>query len=691
MRPVIHILIFITVVLHYAFPAAAQDSRQGYWFPPEDTLRIFLIYAEMVNDPDDPGWIRGWEQGKLPPDPAYLFDHRLGPGETPGGVLTRYYYQASFGKYIVLADHYPEMVSIDYNSANGRGIEQAMDMVFNVGGDDIRTANGYSLNRGDFDHMSTSRMGYEKKIAGDSLVDLVMVMWRVNSRMTKDASAGFCVPANRHMKVGGMKGMNAYSSFVNKDYTSFRIIRHEYSHLLLGGNNFHTGGAGAGTKTFMSDAGGYAMLSCHNNSSPVYCSFDRRRLGWKHPEHAFQISARDPEDGSEIEANLKYGAVPLHGSNEFILRDFVETGDAIRIQLPYLRKNSASVENQWLWLENHQKLQGNIDHEGATRAGLYAYIQVGKEISRGSGAYGGLCNYTWPVSAFGNYDFRIDEEKQESEISNEFSNPLTGYNNLIYGAYDLGQKDGRILRNEVFLSKRIRINGRFPHDSNFIYRSYHIFGTSWDAFQVGDKIGIDRNPSAASLLTYRTSPGPRANPLLPASSDSRVVHLNGISVEFLEQLPDGSIRLGIRFDDTVLQKDVRWCGDIRLHETISLDRGTEIRLEQGLTPTRPLNPVMFRGEQIFADPTSLRLTEGAAITMNKRSRLVVKEGSSLLLEAGSRIELERGSRIVVSDSSSLMLEPGAVITGRGKVILHRDASAEIGKGNVQARLRRLRK
>ncbi|MFC2098979.1 hypothetical protein ACFLSP_04455 [Bacteroidota bacterium] len=367
----------------------SQDSRNGYWFPPRDTLRIFVIYAELVNDPDDPKWIRGWTPGSLPPNPEYHFDHALKPGEEPKGIITRYYYQASFGNYIVLGDYYPEIVSIDFNEARGRGIDQVLRKVVDTDEEDIISQNGYSLNNGDFDFISTSSMGSPKLIEPDSLIDIVMVIWRVNSKMTKDLSAGFCSTGKKMFKMKGMKGMNSYSGFVNKDYTRYTIIRHEFTHLLLGGNNFHTGGAGAGTKTFMSDVGGYAMLSSHLMSSPVYCSFDRRRLGWKHPGNEFQISARNPLNGSEVNADLIYGQDFLPGTNELILRDFVETGDAIRIELPYLQEYSGKISKQWLWLENHQKKEGNIDHEEAARKGLYAYMQVGKETSSGPGTFGG--------------------------------------------------------------------------------------------------------------------------------------------------------------------------------------------------------------------------------------------------------------------------------------------------------------
>lgn len=662
----------------------SQDSRSGYWFPVKDTLRILLVYAELVNDPNDPGNIRGWGAGTIPPDPGNLFDHQLMPGVEPQGFITKYYYQASFGKYIVLADHYPEIVSIDYSKVRGRGFDQVLNIMESNDADDIITEHGYSVNNGDFDFISTSNIGRPKKTEPDSLIDIVMVRWRVNSKITKDFSAGFCFPRKKMYTMKAMKGMNSSSYFVNSDYTQYSIILHEFSHLLLGGNNFHTGGAGAGTKTFMSDVGGYAMLSSYLRSSPVYCSFDRRRLGWKHPDHEFQISARDPLNRTEIDADLSYGQEFSHGSNEFILRDFVQTGDAIRVELPYLNIYSEEVNKQWLWLENHQKVNGNIDHEKNTRKGLYAYIQVGKETLSGSGTFRGNCNYTWPVSAFGNFDFLVNEETRDYLVNDSLSNPFTGYNNLILGAYDLKDHDELIYRNEVFLAKNIKFNGTYPDSSNFNYQTYPLFGTSMDAFQPGDKIGIERNPAAVPVLTYRTSGSPSTRPRLPVLSDNRMIHLNGISVEFLEQLPDGSIKLRIRWDDNHIGRDVRWCGNIHLHESLEIDKKVRLLLDLGLTPQKPKDPILFKGQQIFADSSSLVLQPGSNLVLGKKSRLVVDNGSTLILLEGSEIEIGPRARIIIEPGARIRTSDGASIKGRGIIILKEGAAAMISKDSSLA-------
>ena len=296
--------------------------------------------------------------------------------------MTKYYYQASFGEFLVLADYYPELISVDFNEMTSMGFMQVLDTIMMQTGNDVITANGYSVNAGDFDFFSlASGHGTPKASQPDSLLDMVMVIWRVNSKITTSSSGGYCMPYHMKYPFKSMKGFMAYSYFVNEGASNYVILRHEFSHLLLGGNNFHTGGSGAGTKTFMSSAGGYAMLSSWDRSSQVYNAFDRRRLGWRNPENHFQISARDPATGTEVEGDLMYKQPFKHESNEFILRDFVSTGDAIRIELPYVQEPSNRIRKQWLWLENHQKIPGNLDHADAIKRVFMLSFRLGRRPS----------------------------------------------------------------------------------------------------------------------------------------------------------------------------------------------------------------------------------------------------------------------------------------------------------------------
>lgn len=677
MKKICFLLLFLAGTLN------AQDSREGYWLPVRGKLRIFLVYAEVRDDPDEPGFIQSWEPGKLPRDPGYFFDHELKPGEQARGILTEYYQQASFGEFQVLADYYPKLISLDFNNMEGRGFRQILDTIMSQTEKDVLTAHGYSVNAGDFDAFSLgSGHGQPKTSHPDSLMDLVMVIWRVNSKITKSSSGGYCMPYHMRYPFKSMKGFMAYSYFVNEGASNYVILRHEFSHLLLGGNNFHTGGAGAGTKTFMSSAGGYAMLSSWDRSSQVYNAFDRRRLGWRPPENLYQISALDPATRKEIEGDLIYRQDFGHGSNEFLIRDFVSTGDALRIELPYLQGPSGEINKQWLWLENHQKMKGNLDHGEASRKGIYAFIQVGKEAMTGRGTYEGNCNYTWPLSAMGNHDMLIDEKAELFHINDGLENPFTGYNNLILGAWDLKEKDGVILRDELFLARNMQMNGAFPDSSIYNLATYPLFGTSLDAFLPGDRIAIDQNPAPVTLLTYRTSASSRGRPGLPSASDNRIIHLNGLAIDIAEQLQDGSIRLRISWEENHLRSDVRWCGSINLHEHLEIEKNVRLLLDQGLTPQKPKDPIQFKGQQVFADTTSLVLQPGSSLGMGKRSTLMIDNGSSLVLMEGSNIEIGRRAKIILEPGTRFRAMKGATISGKGKIIQKEGAFTDFSAGST---------
>ena len=121
--------LLLCLLLPALLTVRCQDSRNGYWLPTRGTIRIFLVYAEALNDPEEPGTVAGWEPGKLPPDPDYFFDHELKHGQQPRGIMTRYYYQASFGQFLLLADYYPELVSVDFNEMTGNGFRQVLDTI----------------------------------------------------------------------------------------------------------------------------------------------------------------------------------------------------------------------------------------------------------------------------------------------------------------------------------------------------------------------------------------------------------------------------------------------------------------------------------------------------------------------------------------------------------------------------------
>lgn len=107
-------------------------------------------------------------------------------------------------------------------------------------------------------------------------------------------------------------------------------------HAFFGGNNWHSG-TGAGYHTFIGRTEPWGLTSqiSGNGMSYSVCGYDRWFLGWNNPpDKNLLISAKDPLTSNEVNTDLNI----ISNQNStidgiYILRDFVTTGDAIRIKL----------------------------------------------------------------------------------------------------------------------------------------------------------------------------------------------------------------------------------------------------------------------------------------------------------------------------------------------------------------------
>lgn len=113
------VLILILLSIYSNLNLGQVNSRNGCFLPATDTLRVFVVFAEVVGAPNDPGglWVGNgsWETGSLPPNKDLIINHSISNSTTLIGV-TKYFHEVSNGKLIVIGDYYPEIVQIDYNN-----------------------------------------------------------------------------------------------------------------------------------------------------------------------------------------------------------------------------------------------------------------------------------------------------------------------------------------------------------------------------------------------------------------------------------------------------------------------------------------------------------------------------------------------------------------------------------------------
>ena len=107
---ILFILLFITFQVKSQF-----KSENGYYGPNKDTIRVFLVFAEAI---DDSNYFRvdtsNWRPGQLPINPGKYFDAHFDPNNIQG-YMTKYFYEASFKKYIDLGDYYPYIVKVKFS------------------------------------------------------------------------------------------------------------------------------------------------------------------------------------------------------------------------------------------------------------------------------------------------------------------------------------------------------------------------------------------------------------------------------------------------------------------------------------------------------------------------------------------------------------------------------------------------
>ena len=628
------------------------DARNGWGLAPYGHFHVLLIFAEIEYDSAysklDPCPTEGsenWKKGELPKWKDKLFYPKPEMTGTDA-FMSNYFRQASFNRFQVTGDYVEKTITLKQSEirdakenvvtsesfANNYFKKALLDK---LNASEIRTANQMKFE--DFDRWALAPAGIKKEEKPNGNWDMVMIIWRNINVYGLGDNSGFVSPGS----LGELQEhqMDSYSMFRMSYDQPTVIIRHEFSHMLYGGNNFHTADAGAGTWTYFVVTQGYSNMSNADRSSETWNAWDRERMNWKNPDNQFLMSARDGETNKEVSGELTYGT-PLSNENGiYMLRDFVRYGDALKIKLPYVPEKNLQ---EYLWIENHQLLPGSLDHHGAMPKGMYAFITSGKDKMTGPETYGGDNCYTWFLTAEGNYDFRYEEPKPNFRkviMDADRENPLTGYSYLTTAKIDR-DSNGRIEPMERVFIENLRIRGEEMPDSYFTYLHLPMYGTAGIGFtgQNSSKICMGCNPSANSVLTHSSAGGMKPN-------DNRKIWLNGISIEIMRFDQEGNCYVKIRWDDFDISSDIRWCGDIVCNEQINILPKKTLFLDQGYSPQELISQGKINGEHVFAKPTVLTLIPGSTLTLGKKSKLIIGEGSKLIVQKGAIVNEGKKSKI----------------------------------------------
>lgn len=691
--------------------------REGFLLPPRDTLYLLVVFAEVqYNDPscgeDRFTQVFGmsWPQEEdttLPPTDA---DELLDPYPThpPKGIITRTYYEASFGNLVILGDYLPRVISVPCKkllpvvhagaAAHAKIIAEALNAL-----PDTVTAHGLPLrlfDRWDFPVYQTAGKPKRKAPTHDPTyrpaLDAILIVWRnlrglgdPNARLVCTGGYGqWYADVRSPVKnlTGGIQTASSFTSCGGAMEIS-NVLMAELMHAFYGGNHWHTAG-GAGQHTFLAIPRSRGLTT--QGGLPIaVCGYDRWALGWKAPEKTYLLSALD-ENFQEVPTDLVQPPQPL--VQRFWLRDFFTTGDVIRIRLPYTEK-AGPVKNQYLWLENHRFIASTDkyitfsssdphcpDNPYAHRfphgiPGLYAYIQVGKDQLKGKDIYSsnpahpnGLASWILPLTAEGNWDFFYDTTRIDPpnpslpcnwgntsvpiDKTRSLPNPFTGFSDLFL-TWDTNG-DGKLHSGDLPIHLT-EIRG------DTLLRTGFSFGDWEDGFSsyTHKEISLSTNPAPVPVYTYISSEGlkaPISTP--PAPYENRTIWLSGLCIRILQEKPDGTMLVEIRWDDFTVRENVRWCGNIVVSPnpftggiSLQVAKNKILLLDRGYSPTYYVTRNGY-----FTDPTLLRIEKGAHLHLSKRSRIVLRGGSQLVLEPGAKITWEKGAKIIIEQGEIQALE-----------------------------------
>lgn len=214
------------------------------------------MFAETTGDPNYDQVIDGWPARQIPYNPETYIDAFV--GNNYRSFISQYISEASFGKFEIIGDYLPELVKIPYStSMSSHSSNLAVFKKLNelCDGQQKQTSRGFNFPE-DFDLWSlmnntTTRdniRGIRKRNIPDGFIDCVITIWRINSRLG-NRSGGLTWHTHYELQnIANKKGVTTYGYVYSGDQT---VLKHEVIHGTLGGNEFHSGGAGGGSGTFI--------------------------------------------------------------------------------------------------------------------------------------------------------------------------------------------------------------------------------------------------------------------------------------------------------------------------------------------------------------------------------------------------------------------------------------------------------
>ena len=712
---------FILLTFNYLH-AQTRYSWEGYGIAPNQKFRALTLFVNIIYDinPDrnyvesSEFWPIATREGiNNAPRPTYmleLLDTIYNP-QNLRGTMTRIYGESSFDALQITGDFM--VVNIKESSILAKGNFGSRNIIHAV----IDQINRNGGLKAIYQHNNIE----DYALPGESSIFFAQFLVRNISQSYGGSSIGSGLVSPTLLKgekllINGTEypfsGRGSFQCVGNSNVgiNPTSILMHELSHLLFGGNEFHTTGGnhrGSGNifMPFISIQGGYGLMGS-NGSSLVCCNgYERWRMHWKHPEAIDFISAHDANNQQSIPSDI----TRENGNCSFTLRDFITTGDVIRIKLPY--KDSENSSNQYIWLENHQVGKNNKldfmqfsenDCRPKGSAGIYAYYQVGRDDLSRSDMHErdnlraipaeGFWNYALVVDTAAPYQYQcINWGTYNYHHRREDANPFGGYHDMeeFFTPDDNAKK---LTLNHRKHTWRIEKNGRY-------WDNLPSYGDDSDAFSQHTKLNMGTNPSTCNTRTYYNylSYSGASNSTRMADKNTTITYLSGLSIEMVPQ-ENGTFLVHIRWDDYNITNSAIWTGNISLRERAVLTQGNSLTITQNLTPAqfdRDIESGYFAptsrwvceaGSDFLQEAGSVvSIEEKSVLEIDSNAQFTLTEGATLRIKRGSTLQLNEGATLTLSSGSKLIVNAGATLIDNGKIIQGSKAKITIRRGGKHIR------
>lgn len=665
----------------------SNDTNPNYFpyggvFTPKGDIRALIVFASFGGIFDTmslgdwpansnfPNWAINSNAKAFYTDTTEFWANNI-YGDTNMNSVSNYYYQMSKGGFRLMADYYPQKIvvpdSIQFNSwaeINAYVLSQI--------------PSAYNWSKYD-NRKNNPKYKYDNSISQpDSVIDYIIFCYRYSSKWTtkpiynagsSDAQSGIGIAvATQNPSYRVKHGFTYKSGSLNP----IDLFVHELGHTLYNAPHYN-GGNGVAGKYFYMPSTGWGMMTPKIFTCPL--SWERWLLGWS------EITA------SGINSDISSPA-DLAIQDTFILRDYITTGDAIRIKIP-----NGSGDEQHLWIENHQgksvfdadSYNGQFCYSPITnKKGIGMYVEAIESERLSSHSWNRPCNRIRYIHADGNYNFVFNKtpiypragfcNNPTYNMHKNSPNPIGGQNVGEYIRHDFNN-DGKI---EYGWSD---CNATYNENTPVIVMAGdstadYMFGKGL-LFDVGAKINRSTNPTIINIPEYNLS-----------EKKVEAFYLNGVSVEVLRKYSNGDISVKIRLDDVDISKSTTYSAANIVLSNITNDSNPDLRILpnttlticKSATPNRhflPSNSQISYNSYLdsFVAPTVFTCDSFSFFKQEPNSTVEVKDNSTLILSAFSTYEIGDGAKLIIDSAATIWLKSRSVlrVKGTGRVEIRKGA------------------